>query len=203
MKKLLLITSLLAASSAFAQGAAPGPFYLGVEATQAKLKVKVETPPGGYNTNTAFKDSSGAARVFGGYQFTPNFAVEAGYLTGAKLSFRDTDATGTVDVTDFKVKGFDVAAIWKFTEVVPGLFLKAGVSNTKLSGAIKDVDSAGVVTTIGQASISGTGALFGIGYDLKLTNHLDARFGYTHYQRVAGQGDAKLNAYYAGLKYNF
>jgi opacity protein-like surface antigen len=202
MKRILFATALLAASSAFAQTAAPTPFYVGVDGNYLDLRIPQDSPPGGFNGRYESKDKASAVRVFGGYQFTPNWAVELGYLSSGKFTMRETDAFGTVDA-DLKISGLELSGVYKFTQGVPGLFLKAGVTQFKAKGTMRDTAAGTGVVTTSDGSVSGSGALFGIGYETRLTGNLDGRIGFTRYQRVAGESDANINAFYLGLKYNF
>lgn len=202
MKKFLFAAALLAASSAFAQSASPTPFYVGVDGNYFDLKIPQDSPPGGFNGRYEAKDKTSAVRVFGGYQFTPNWAVELGYLSSGKFSVRETDAFGTIDA-DLKVRGVELSGVYKFTQGVPGLFLKAGVTRLKAKGTTRDTAAGTGVVTTSDGSASGSGALFGIGYETRLTGNLDGRIGFTRYQRIAGESDANINSFYLGLKYNF
>jgi opacity protein-like surface antigen len=202
MKRILLATALFAASSAFAQTATPTPFYAGVDGNYLDLKIPQDSPPGGFNGRYESKDRTSAVRLFGGYQFTPNWAVELGYLSSGKFTMRETDALGTIDA-DLKVSGLELSGVYKFTQGAPGLFLKAGVTQLKAKGTMRDTAAGTGVVTTSDGSASGSGALFGIGYETRLTGNLDGRIGFTRYQRVAGESDANINAFYLGLKYNF
>ncbi len=202
MKRILIATALLAASSAFAQTAAPASFYLGLDGTYLNLKVPVDSPPGGFNGRYDLKNNTGALRLFGGYQFTPNWAVELGYLSSGSFSMSQSDQFGTVQ-SDMKISGLELSGVYKFTQGVPGLFLKAGVTQFKVKGSSRDTATGTGVVTTENESISGNGALFGLGYETTLSGNISGRIGFTRYQRVAGESDANVNAVYLGLKYNF
>ncbi|MCZ8257061.1 MAG: porin family protein [Polaromonas sp.] len=202
MKRILLASALIAASSTFAQTAPATAFYLGIDGNYLDLKIPRDSPPGGFNGRYESKDKTSAVRVFGGYQFSPNWAVELGYLSSGKFTMRETDAFGTIDA-DLKISGVELSGVYKFTEGVPGLFLKAGVTQLKAKGTVRDTAAGTGVVTTDNGSASGSGALFGIGYETRLTGNLDGRIGFSRYQRVAGESDANINSFYLGLKYNF
>lgn len=200
MKKILIATAMLAASSAFAQSASPGQFYVGLDGGRQKLSFSDDLS-GGPASPAAFTNSRTAARLFGGYQITPNWAVELGYSStnyGVTVDDADERSTGNM-----RLKGLDVGVSYKFTDVVPGLFVKAGISRFKANASGSGVEKApGTPFTI-TGSLSGTGPMFGFGYETNLTGNLDGHIGYTQYNKVAGDGDVKLKVYYAGLKYRF
>ena len=202
MKKALLAMTLLAASSAFAQSATPAPFYVGIDGNYLDLRLPKDSPPGGFNGRYELKNHASAVRLFGGYQFNPNWAVELGYLSSGSFSMRQSDAFGTVD-SDMKLSGLELSGVYKFTEAVPGLFLKAGVTRFKAKGSSRDTAVGTGFVTVDSGSQTGSGYLFGIGYEAPLSGKLNGRVGFTRYQKVAGESDASVNAVYVGLKYNF
>jgi len=202
MKKTLLSMMLLAASSTFAQSATPVPLYVGIDGNYLDLKLPKDSPPGGFDGRYEMKNHASAVRLFGGYQFSPNWAAELGYLSSSSFSMRQSDAFGTVE-SDMKLSGLELSGVYKFTQGVPGLFLKAGVTRFKAKGSSRDTAVGTGVVTIDSGSQTGSGYLFGIGYEAPLSGNLNGRIGFTRYQKVAGESDANINAVYVGLKYNF
>jgi opacity protein-like surface antigen len=202
MKKILLATALLAASSAFAQTTSPASFYAGIDGNYLDLRLPKDSPPGGFNGRYELKNHASAFRLFGGYQFNPNWAMELGYLSSSSFTMRQSDSFGTVD-SDMKLSGLELSGVYKFTDAVPGLFLKAGVTRFKAKGSTRDTAAGTGVVTIDNGSVSGSGFLYGIGYEAPLSGQLSGRIGYTRYQKVAGESEANVNAVYLGLKYNF
>lgn len=200
MKRILLATALLGASSAFAQAAPPSQFYVGLDGASQKLKFSDDVP-GGPATPGEFSNSKTTARLFGGYQFTPNWALELGYSsTNYSINVDDIDERSSGNI---RLKGLDLGVTYKFTEFVPGLFVKAGISRFKARASGSGVDKTNGSTFTVDGAPSGTGPMFGIGYEANLAGKLDGHVGYTQYNKVTGDSDVKLRMYYVGLKYRF
>jgi hypothetical protein len=197
MKKqiVMLLASSLMAGAVVAQTKDDSAFYVGVDAGYAALAVS--------NYSKA-----SLPRLFGGYQFSQNVALELGYFNPPDFKREDgyEDSRGkSRGNTRLKIKGFDLAAIYKFTEFVPGLFLKAGITR---GTADKSEEGSGVrdsasFTYSKYGSQSGIGYLAGLGYELNLTGGLDARLAYTRHERIAAVHDGKLNVFSLALKYRF
>ena len=92
----------LVAASAFAQ---EGSYYYGglsIGQSRAKIdeeRITANLLAGGLTTTAMARDESDTAyKVFGGYQFSPNFALEGGYFNLGKFGFTSTTVpAGTLD----------------------------------------------------------------------------------------------------------
>jgi hypothetical protein len=83
---------------------------------------------------TSETNEAAALRALVGYQINKNFAVELGYFATDDFKQDGTNRTGTVRYNvKADVKGADLSLIYKFTEFVPGLYLKAGATHSKVS----------------------------------------------------------------------
>jgi opacity protein-like surface antigen len=184
------------AGAVVAQTKTDSAFYVGVDAAYATTSAGSVS---GYR-KTSETTNVGLLRLLGGYQFNQNIALELGYFTSG--DFKQAGTNGSISYnTKSSVKGVDLAGIYKFTEVVPGLFLKAGITSSKVDASATATSGSAFASASGSAS--GTGYLAGLGYDLNITGGLDARLGYTRYERLGGQSANKLNVFSAGLKYRF
>lgn len=188
------LAALLVAGSASAQGVDQG-FYIGADGALASI--------GGIASSGVVKTSEtndvGALRVLAGYQFNKNLSVELGYL--ATGDFKQSGViSGVMRNYEIKarVQGGDLAAQYTFSDFLPGLYLKAGATYSRLS---YDLNVPGAGSASG--SQSGTGYLLGLGYEYRLNQNVALRAGYTRYQKVAGDNDNSLNLYSAGVKYKF
>ncbi|HZG22316.1 MAG TPA: porin family protein [Herbaspirillum sp.] len=149
--------------------------------------------------------NASALRALIGYRFSPNFSVEAGYLSLGSYKRElihgnhrwnlkaDTDA-------------FDLSIVYKFTQFVPGLYVKGGLMNSKVS--IQTVgEGPGRNRSTRDSSRSGNGYLLGLGYEYDLTPNWSANAGFTRLQRIGGSWEdgvsVDANLYSAGLKYRF
>ncbi len=200
MRKLVVVAALMAAAPVFAQTAAPSQFYIGIDGARQKLKFNDDVP-GGPVAPAGITDSKTTARLFGGYQITPNWAVELGYANkNYSLNVNNTSERTTGSL---RLKGLDLGVTYKFTDSLPGFFVKGGFSRFKYSGSVSGTNLVDGSTFTGSGSESGTGPMFGFGYEANLTGNLDGRIGYTQYNKVAGDSDVKLRMFYVGLKYRF
>ena len=181
MKKILSACALAAAfvaAPAFAQG------YIGGGFGSSKGAGIDGGGITGGNTNKS------QVKVYGGYQFTPNWGVEAQF---SDLGKRDILAFG-VPAGSLKVSQFSIAG----TGTLPltagfSLLGKLGVSANKLTG------SGGVQNG------SATSALIGIGVSYNITPALSARLEYEDFGTVAkfNPPTVRANAYSISLKYAF
>ena len=181
MKKILsacAVAAAFVAAPAFAQG------YIGGGFGSSKLSgVDGGGITGGNSNKTLVK-------VYGGFQFTPNWGVEAQY---SDLGRRDILAFG-VPTGSLKASQFSIAG----TGTLPlssgfSLLGKLGVSANRVSGS-------GAVP-----NGSATSALIGIGVSYNITPALSARLEYEDFGTVArfNPPTVRANAYSISLKYAF
>ncbi|WP_169801844.1 outer membrane protein [Herbaspirillum chlorophenolicum] len=203
MKKHVLMTAgamlAMAAVSASAQAVKSNQgVYVGLEGGYANA-TSLSSVRG--ERTTSETRNAGFVRAALGYQFTPNWALELGYFGTGDFKRNGTDGVNRYH-DKYKASGADFAGVYKFTEGVPGLYLKAGLSYAEVSGD-RVRTTAGVKTGSGSASTSGTGYLLGLGYEYDITKNWSASANYTRYQRVGSATDVNANVLSAGLKYRF
>ncbi|MFJ3057683.1 porin family protein [Herbaspirillum sp. NPDC087042] len=208
MKKMRLLFAgvLLAASSVptWAQAVkSDSGVYIGIEGGMSSYLVSEKDAP----TTRNYSDSrnAGALRALIGYRFTPNFSVEASYLSLGNFErelVRGDRRWNLKASTD----AFDVSAIYKFTQFVPGLYIKGGLMNSTVSVQIVD-EVPNRFRNTRNHSQSGNGYLLGLGYEFDLTSNWSANAGFTRLQRLGGSWDDEVtvnaNLYSAGVKYRF
>jgi len=188
------IAAMMAAGSVAAQTVDSG-LYIGLEGGIASISA-IATPTNGVKTSET--NEAAALRALVGYQINKNFAVELGYFATDDFKQDGTDRSRTVRYNlKADVKGADLSVIYKFTEFVPGLYLKAGATHSKVSASLSQPagNSSG--------SVSGTGYLFGLGYEFAVAQNVGINVGYTRYEKLGGESDNKMNLYSAGVKYKF
>jgi OmpA-OmpF porin, OOP family len=184
MKKIVLagvIAAAFAAAPAFAQG------YVGLGFGNSSVSgFDIATVSGG---NT----SKGSVKIFGGYQFTPNWGAELQYSTLGTRDIRSTTgATGS-----FTSSQFSIAA----TGTLPlnssfSLIGKLGASGNRIN------TSGAIVTGSGNS----TGLLVGIGAAYNFTPALSARLEYEDFGTMAkinNGSTVRANGYSLSLKYAF
>ncbi|WDZ97667.1 porin family protein [Herbaspirillum sp. WKF16] len=201
MKKQALMiagAALAMAFSAFAsaQGSKfnPGP-YVGVEGGYVQATVPKHE---GYRITSESKNA-GFVRGMLGYQFTPNWALELGYFGTGDVKRSDTNGAHSYD-EKYKASGADLAVLYKLTEMLPGIYVKAGLTYAKVTEDIVESRAGGFKY---HGSGTGTGYLFGLGYEYDFTPAWSANANYTRYQRVANVPGVNLNQLGVGVKYRF
>jgi hypothetical protein len=212
MKQLIVAMALLTSSAAFAQG---GPrLYGGVEFGAARLDNQTGeiartfvSELGG--SAIARQDANiGVTRLFLGYRFDKTFAVEGGYFLTNEADYSVTGVTGGADPYTATAKvdyeGFDLAGLWfplaeSFDE--SGFFLKAGLHHSEANASVRITGVGGSATL--SLDESGTGTLFGVGYDWRFSKDAFLRGGVTRYLKVAGDSENNATVYSVSIGMNF
>jgi outer membrane protein W len=157
---------------------------------------------------SATQDASvSIGRIFGGYTFNENVALEVGYAQSSNFGLSATGRSGggtnySISATA-KFSGLDYSAVIRPAVATGwnGLFVRVGLTNYKA-----DTSGAAVVggsTYSATSSESGTGNLLGFGYDADIGNGLKFRGAVTSFTKVAGDSDNKGTMYSVGLLKSF
>ena len=181
MNKLILTTAILAAATVAGSVKAADNFYLGAGAGRSGT-LHLDGPNGTQkNTNHPIP-----VRLFGGYNFTDNVAIEAGYKDFGKYKF-DLPASSDIDGYYLAAKGsMRVGESWS-------LFGKAGVSHV-------NVDTTG--PSFGK--FDSNRAMFGIGADYSITPNLALGLELINYgRRKSDKGTLGLGQVEATVRYSF
>ena len=130
-------------------------------------------------------------RVYFDYDIGNNILFEAGYFQSSNLTAKYT-LSGASASESYSVNGFDLAAVYSEGN---GLFFKGGFHSSTISGSA-NIKISGT-TYAANASSSGGGFVYGIGYDFNDST----RVGYTYYQNVGGDKDADVGLLYYGFRF--
>jgi OmpA-OmpF porin, OOP family len=187
MKQVLLAAAALALSSA-----ASAQVYGVVSAGVSKLKIDCGDAQVCDKSDTAFK-------VLGGYKFTPNVAVEAGYMSFGKAKLRDSGVSLDVGVTGFGVGAAfhqDFASNWNFVARLGLAQMK-----TKLDASVSGLGS-------GSESDSNAQLYGGLGVGYNITKQLSIDgawdFAKSKYDKNGiDLGSGNVNAFSLGLTFGF
>lgn len=205
--KLALVAA--AAALSFSAHAQVG-FYIGAEGGVATIKDQsgdiarsLVSEFGGSATVT--QDTAlGFGRLFGGYQFNKFVAAELGYLktSEATATFVGTGSGGYAGDVALSISGFDLSAILKPFDKpgLNGLFFRAGV--TSYEQKLTAYASTNAASARGTDTYSGTGTMFGIGYDLPVGPGA-IRFQLNTLQKVGGESNSDTTSVSAGYRYAF
>jgi hypothetical protein len=215
IKKISFITLLLASSSVFAD-ASTSKFYGGLDIASASIENRAQETRNtlvsllGGTTTVTQTVRNGAFRVFGGYKIIENADIELGYLQTQNFNITASGVTGAGFGTtaynlsgSVKVSGFDYSVLLRpsISTGMNGLFVRVGGHQT--TADVTASVSVGGTNVSANSKESGSGMLYGIGYDLNINQTLDVRVGITQYQKVAGISNNEATIYSIGLKGNF
>jgi len=157
---------------------------------------------------SATQDSTiSAFKILGGYRFTENLDLELGYFQSgsANLSFSGV-TSGSVSYTgngNLKWSGFEYAANLR-PSVASGwndLYFRVGGHSSKLEVDVS-VTASGY-SAYSNNSYSGTGSLYGFGYDQRIGEMMKIRYSVVKYSKVGGESDSGGSVYSVGLIKNF
>lgn len=188
-------------SSAFAQWAQGG--YIGgnVGRTWADFDNTAATSPPATTTLTGEDDTEVGYKLFGGYQFHRNFAVEAGFFDLGRFDASFAGAPGTIDSrTRMRGLNLDLVGIMPLTDRFSA-FARLGAAYTR---AKSDISTTGAFVG-GSRRESEWGPKFGLGLEYAFTPALAVRAEWERYNRiedpVRGRGHVDMAS--VGLVYRF
>jgi hypothetical protein len=202
----------LCVTSSFAQSANTSKGYIGAEYGSVKFKDQTSLASGLVNlvggTASSVQDTGiSVGRFFGGLTVTENFDAELGYITSgsANATFSGVSRTAVAysGSATVKVSGLDYSALVRpsHSTGLNGLFLRVGghslSTQTDVSLAV------GATAGVSSTTTSGTGSLFGIGYDGKFNDQIGYRVAYTAYNSVAGVSGNDVTLLSVGLVVKF
>jgi len=213
MKKIITAVALVAASlSALAQAQSQG-FYIGgggnyssINDTPEKANANFVSILGG-TASTTMDTSVTSLRLVGGYKVNENFAIEVGYLNSSKFNLSASGTSGSSQAWkatgDTSFSGVDVAAIIR-PSIASGynaFFATIGMHSYKSkTGVALTVDGQ---TYSSVTKNSGSGTMFGAGYDLNLDKDLDLRLTYIRANKIAGESENYSNSVGASIIKHF
>ena len=183
---------LLAGAALALSGAVSAQTYATISFGSSSIKVDCAGAQTCDKSDTAFK-------LLGGYKFTPNVAVEAGYMSFGKAKIRDSGDSLDVGVTGFGVGvAFhqDLSANWNFVGRLGLAQMK-----TKLDASIAGLGSAS--DSDSNAQLYGG---LGVGYKINKQVSIDGAWDFTkgkYNKNGADPGSGNVNALSVGLTFAF
>ena len=149
----------------------------------------------------------GIGRLFGGYAFTENVGAEIGYVTSgaANATFSGVARNGVAysGTAQYKVSGVDYAVVLRPSKAtgLNGLFFKLGGHALSAENEVRVVTGAG--SGAATSTVSGSGTLYGVGYEADLAPNLALRVAYANYSKIAGVSGSDANIYTVGITFKF
>jgi len=220
MKQIAVIIAsgclLAGASSAFADGEAAasqkcGCWYIGTGVGYSQVSID-DIPPIAGVTFTQSKDENDTGwKIFGGYNFNPNFAIEGGYVDLGKfnLSANITAPISAAFSADIKFSGpfLDLVGIWPVAENF-SLYAKGGgiyaSSKTDVS-ATPALAAAFTAAGIVSDSSDDLKGMAGLGAQFDFNRNFGVRGEWERYFSLGtnGSGKGDVDLFSANLIYTF
>lgn len=195
LKSKLMKASLVVAGLALS-AAASAQVYGGASIGRSQLSADCSGTTSCSNDATSYK-------LFGGYQFHPNFAVEASYSNLGKTKSTSFDTTSnTSGSMQVKSSSFELAAVanQQFTADLSG-FAKLGVASVKAEGDLWAVNP--TTSTMASASTTSTQPVWGFGLNYKLTKELALRAEFESRKVKFSDDKETVRNLNVGLQYHF
>lgn len=202
----------LCATSSFAQDAKTSKGYVGAEFGSFRFKDQTSIASGlvsavGGSASSTQDTGMTVGRFFGGLAITENFGAELGYITSGSASGTfsgvSRSAVAYSGSATIKVSGIDYSALVRPSQStgLNGLFLRVG--GHSLSTQTDVSVATGTTSGASNTTANGTGSLFGVGYDAKITDAFGVRVAYTTYNSVSGVSGNDVSLFTVGLLAKF
>ena len=144
------------------------------------------------STVTATYDKGAfVGRIYADYAFSDTTLIEVGYFNSGEVN-ATYKLSGASASEAYSAYGVDIAGVYKAES---GAFVKAGIHSSQIDGAANITISG--TTYAAQASASGSGFLFGGGFDFED----NSRVGYTYYANLGGDTDGDVGLIYYGWRF--
>jgi hypothetical protein len=211
MKKIIAIAaaSLLALNASADQSKT----YIGGEFGISKVDDATGSATGGLvnavgGAATATQDSTVSTfKILGGYRHSENVDFELGYFQSSTINLNFNGvARNSVAYTGTETMKF--SGIEYATNLHPSvasgwndLYFRIGGHSSKVETSVSV--TANRVSAGSGKSYSGSGTLYGIGYDQKIDATLKVRYAAVKYAKVGGESDAGGTVYSIGLVKDF
>ena len=202
MKKLhaLCLASLAALGSTHALAQNAGHFYGGVGAGQAQSKIDDDRinaslmSVGATSTSITHDQHDAAYKVFGGYQFSPYFGMEAGYFNLGEFGFKSiTTPTGSLDGR-IKLDGMNIDLVGTMpVNDQLSLLGRIGVHNARARDTF--TTTSGVTVTQSNPEVRETNYKAGFGFSYKFSQSMSLRGELERYRindAVGNKGDINV-----------
>ena len=185
--------------------------YIGFAVGQSRVdidagQINAELASLGFGANTSVDQTGTGFKLYGGYQFNPNFAVEGGYTSFGKATSHSVITSGGSGTGDGRWKGYslDFSAVGILPLNDFSLFGRAGLSFWSLDF---DFTASGPGGTISPSeSDSGVAPLLAIGAAYNFTPRFALRAEYERHFNVGDDdttGQSDIDLFTVGLQYRF
>ena len=181
--------------------------YVGVDVGFAQADLKAEQTASrlatlsGSTVTYVYDEAVGYLRGYVGFPINENIGLEGGYFNTGSLDATYT-ITGASATESYDADGFDLTAVIRGDDFKKGgIYGRAGLHFSELNGAAS-ITIGGTAYNIASQSASGTGTVFGGGYELeKSGDGTGIRVGVDFYSSIGGLDDADFTLFYAGFMF--
>ena len=181
--------------------------YVGVDVGFAQADMKAEQTAArlatlsGSTVTYVYDEAVGYLRGYVGFPINENIGLEGGYFNTGSLDATYT-ITGASATESYDADGFDLTAVIRGDDFKKGgIYGRAGLHFSELNGAAS-ITIGGTAYNIASQSASGTGTVFGGGYELeKSGDGTGIRVGVDFYSSIGGLDDADFTLFYAGFMF--
>ncbi len=190
-----------------------GKFYFGVDVGGTALEDQTSDLSSGLvravgGTASASQSKSLTnLKVFGGYKFSENVDLELGYFSTSTLNMtfsgRSSNNTAYSGSLNGSASGFEYSVNLRpsTTSGWNDLYFKLGATTSTLKTSLSVTGNSSIASS---QNYSGTGAVYGLGYDKKIGTETKIRFGLTRYNQVGSSDLAfKGNVLSIGFRNDF
>lgn len=172
--------------------------YIGLGLGEAN--VDIEETDYGPGVSSSADDSDTSFKLFGGYAFNPNFALEGGYTDFGEGGVRYTDGLDTL-TEEYEANALYVAAIGIIPMNRFHVYGKAGIARWDIDASARSTWGLSV-----SDSDSGTDLLYGIGVGFDITPQITLRGEVERYNNVGdsnvtGESDVDVIGITAAMRF--
>lgn len=207
MKKILMAVAI---AGAFVAAPASAQWYAGVGVGQGQAKLGNQSfSSGALSASTNGADSHDTSwKLYGGYQFTPNWGIEAQYVDLGRYNYTiSTNVPGVSGSGTYRADSWGVAA----TGTLPlnqsfYLFGKLGVASNHVSGGDVCVTGGGATACQNSGKGNKTDLLAGLGVGYNFNKNIGIRLEYENFGKMAkvdNGSSIKGDNWAVSLKYSF
>lgn len=162
----------------------------------------------GFTSSSSVDDKDTGWKLFAGYQFNPNFAVEGGYVDLGKFSFNTTVTAAPAGYTTGSLSGnvktkngflVDAVGIWPATDKF-SVFGKLGAYSIKT-----ELSASGPSGSVNQSSTD-SNFHWGVGAGYDFDKNIGARLEWERFNSVGNKdktGEADVDLLSVGVVYKF
>ena len=179
--------------------------YIGVDGGFAQADMKAEQTASrlatlsGSTVTYVYDEAVGYLRGYVGVPINENIGLEGGYFNTGSLDATYT-ITGASATESYDADGFDLTAVVRGGDFkTGGIYGRGGLHFSELNGAAT-ITIGGTTYNIASQSASGTGTVFGGGYDFeKSADGAGMRVGVDFYSSIGGLDDADFSLFDVGF----